>query len=138
MALSSAPYSGFLLGLPQGQFNLVTGPVRIALVGSSYVPDMVGDVFLSDVNDILAGTEKTLTGVTLTYNEDTFAVTATAASATWQTLTLIARWAVLYLGTGTASTSRLIGYLDFVSAREFDAEDLTLTFTTGFAKIPAV
>lgn len=138
MAITSSPYKGFLVGLPQGQFILTSGLIKVALVGIGYVPDMSADVYLADVEDrITAAAEKPLTGVTITYNEDTFTATAHATAVTWQAATFTARWAVIYQWSGSAASSRLIGYLDFGSAREYDAEDFTLTFPDGFAHFPA-
>lgn len=138
MATTSAPYKGFLVGLPQGQFVLTSGLIQVALAGIGYVPDMVADVYLSDVEDVLtAAPAKTLSGVTITYDEDTFTAVAHANALTWQVATFTARWAVIYQWTGLATSSRLLGYIDFGTAREYDAEDFTLTFADGFAHFPA-
>ncbi len=136
MAVTAAPYAGFLLGLGRAQFNLEGGTVTAALAGASYLPDMVAHVYLSDVTNLVsAAAPQQLTGVSLSYANGV--VTAVCNPIVWQAATFTARWAIFYLNTGTASTSRLIGYINFDADKTYNGEDFTLTATNGFVQIPA-
>lgn len=139
MAITAAPYASFLLGLGKGVFNLAADPLRVCLVGSSYLPNMTTHANLSDVFDIVEEAEPMpITSVALTYSSTTFSVTATADDVVWPAATFSATYAVIYKDTSTAATSPLIGYINFGGDRDYDSEDFTLSFTEGFVQIPAV
>jgi hypothetical protein len=99
--------------------NLKTDTIKVALLTSSYTPDIDNHNFLSDVNaNEVSGTGYTAGGATLANPSITKDTTNDRAyldadDTTWANSTLTARYAVLYKSTGTAATSVLIGYIDF-------------------------
>jgi hypothetical protein len=138
MAITAAPYMGFLLGLPQGQFNLNGNNTYVALADGSYVPDLESNRTLSHVTGrVTDATPQRLTGVDFTYSMTTYTVTVVAADVVWPAASFTAHYAVLYLKGSTDNVSPLIGYINFGSDRVYDSEDFTLTFTNGFVQIPA-
>lgn len=99
--------------------DYVNDTIKVALVTSSYTPAHTHE-FFSDVTNEVTGTGYTAGGATLgtkAIAEDTSnnRVKYTAANPSWSTSTITARAAVIYKSTGTASTSALIGYVDFGS-----------------------
>ncbi len=102
-----------------GTINLASDPLKVALVGSSYVPNQSADEFWSTVAaSEVSGDGYTAGGLALTGQ----AVTAdtinhrgkfTANNVTWSNATITAVGAVLYKNTGNPSTAPIIGYVDF-------------------------
>jgi len=113
--------------------NLKTDTIKIALVTSSYTPNIDSHDFFDDVTNEVVGTGYTAGGNTLTVttsqdntdNEGVF----DAADTSWSTSTITARGAVIYKSTGTASTSPLICYIDF----GLNVVSLAGTFAITFA-----
>lgn len=113
--------------------NLKTDTIKIALVTSSYTPNIDSHDFFDDVTNEVVGAGYTAGGNTLTVttsqdntdNEGVFDATDTS----WSTSTITARGAVIYKSTGTASTSPLICYIDF----GLDVVSLAGTFLITFA-----
>lgn len=98
---------------------------------ATYTPDQDAHDFFNDVTNEISGTGYTAGGATLTgksvsYDTATNKVRLIAADAQWTTATFTARYAVYYKSTGTASTSPLIGYLDFGSDQTVTAGTFTL------------
>lgn len=95
--------------------------INCALVTATYTPAQDTDSFWStpQANEI-TGTGYSAGGVTLG-TKSIGAVTGTheipliAANAVWTTASFTCRYAVVYRSTGTASTSPLLGWVDFGS-----------------------
>lgn len=131
---SIAKYNSFL----KNQFNgtnvidFDTDTIKVMLVASAYTPAASTHVNKSDVTNEVTGTNYTAGGTALatkTLTEATGTVTFDAADVTWlQSATgfSTARYAVIYKDTGTASTSPLIGYIDFTADKGNTSGDLTL------------
>ena len=89
---------------------------------------------LTDVNDDTnevsgdgydaGGAEATTKAVT----EATKVTTFDAANVTWTSSTITARYSILYLSTGTAGTSYLIGYADFGEDKSSSSGDFTVAW----------
>lgn len=98
--------------------NLTSDTIKVALVTSSYTPNIDTHVFFSDVTNEVTGTGYVAGGATIA-NPSITVDTANdrayfdADDTTWATSTITARGAVVYKSTGTAATSPLIGYVDF-------------------------
>jgi hypothetical protein len=115
-----------------GGIDLDTDTLKIALVTSSYTPDQDAHDNFDDVTNEVTGTGYTSGGATLTPsvsvdntdNEGVF----DAADVSWTTSTITARGAVIYKSTGTASTSKLICYLDFGSDKSTSNGTFAITF----------
>lgn len=93
--------------LLQGSVNMNTGTVKAALVGSGYTYAATHD-FFDDLGANVIGTPQTLASKTFTNG------TFDAADVSWTALASgsTVKAVVIYIDTGTASTSRLIAYLD--------------------------
>jgi hypothetical protein len=92
--------------------------IKVALCTSTYTPNQDTHDFFNDVTNEVSGTGYTAGGATLgsktaTYTTGTNTCAFDAADTSWSTSTITARYAVVYKSTGTASTSPLIGYIDF-------------------------
>ena len=98
-----------------------TDTIKVALLSSSYTPNQDTDEYFDDVSTHeVSGTGYTAGGNTLAsktvgYTAGTNVTKFDAADVTWTSSTITARYAVVYVATGTASTSALIGYVDFGS-----------------------
>lgn len=95
--------------------------IKVALLSSSYTPNQDTDDYWNDVSAYeVTGTGYTAGGATLAnksvaYTSGTNTTKFDADDVSWTSSTITARYAVIYDSTGTASTSALIGYVDFGS-----------------------
>lgn len=101
--------------------NLATDTIKLALVTSSYTPNIDNDNFWDDVsaNEVGASGSYSAGGATLTVTGSTDNINDKgvfdATDVSFTSATITARYAVIYKSTGTASTSPLIAYIDFGS-----------------------
>lgn len=95
--------------------------IKVALLSSSYTPNQDTDDYWNDISAYeVTGTGYTAGGATLanksvSYTSGTNVTKFDADDVSWTSSTITARYAVVYVATGTASTSVLIGYVDFGS-----------------------
>jgi hypothetical protein len=95
--------------------------IKVALLSSSYTPNQDTQDYWDDVSSFeVSGTGYSTGGATLanksvSYNSSTNVTKFDADDVSWTSSTITARYAVIYDATGTASTSALIGYVDFGS-----------------------
>jgi hypothetical protein len=121
----------------------VNDTIKVALTTSSYTPNQDTHDFFDDVTNEVTGTGYSAGGATLgtktlTYDTATNEVRLDAADAVWTTSTITARYAVVYKSTGTASTSLLLGYVDFGGDQSTSSADFTISWdSTGVLKITA-
>lgn len=114
-------YTKFPAKLANAEIDWDTDTIKVALVTSSYTPDQDAHDYWDDVSaNETSGTGYTSGGATLgsktvTQDNATNKQTFDAADTSWTSSTITARYAVIYKSTGTASTSPLIGYIDFGS-----------------------
>lgn len=95
----------------QGQINLLTDDIRVAIVSNAYVQSMTTDEFLSSVEAHILGTPMALTNRSITggaFDGDNLNFTGIAAGATTEGV-------VIYKHTGNSATSPLIFYADTVT-----------------------
>ena len=123
--MASGFYNSFFSALYRAQIDFSAVTLKVALVSASYVFDenaRDSDEFFSDISGEISGTGYTAGGAALanvTVNDaapgvGNNRVFVDADNALWASTTLSGvRGAVLYVDTGTPSTSRLIRYLDF-------------------------
>jgi hypothetical protein len=95
-----------------------TDTIKVALCTSSYTPNQDTHDFFNDITNEVSGTGYTAGGKTLTasapsYDTASNEVRMDANDVEWTESTITARYAIVYKSTGTASTSPLIGYVDF-------------------------
>lgn len=122
----------------------VTDTIKVALTTSAYTPNQDTHDFFDDITNEVTGTGYTAGGVTLTtkttaYDTASNETRLDADDAIWATSSLTARYAVVYKSTGTASTSPLLGYVDFGGDQTTSAADFTIQWdATGVLKITAL
>lgn len=127
------------------QFDFLSDTVKIALLDSGYTPDQDAHDFFDDVEaEEISGTGYTAGGATLasktlTYTGGTNVVKFDAADVTWTTSTLTARYAVIYVVKGGASSADpLLFYIDFGADVSTTAGTFQITFdAAGIATITA-
>lgn len=140
--MASKLYGNFLLKALNKEVDFDSDTIKVALVSSSYTPDQDAHDYFNDVSTYeVTGTGYTAGGATLasktaTYDSATNVVILDAADTTWASSTITARYAVIYDSTGTASTSPLIGYVDFGSDQSSTSGNFTITWdSTGIVRI---
>lgn len=117
--MASTIYNAFKSELMKGSFNLTSDTIKIALVSSSYSPNIDSHVFFSDVTNEVSASGSysagggTLANKTVTQDNTDDEGVFDADDISFTSATITARGAVVYKSTGTASTSRLICYIDF-------------------------
>lgn len=129
MSVSATLYGGVLLSLANKEVDLGSDTLNVMLLTGSYTP-VDTHRYISDLSDEVVGTGyttggKALTGVTVAYDTDSKTLTLDAEDISWATSTITARYAVIVdTAPGSASTSPLIGYIDFGA----DVSDTNGTF----------
>lgn len=112
--------------------DLNDGNFKVALVTSSYTPDAANHDYFNDITNEVSGTNYTAGGAapgTPTVSKSGGTTTFDAADVTWSQSGAgfsTARYAILYYRTGTASTSPLMGYIDFGGNKGNTTGDLTI------------
>jgi hypothetical protein len=140
--MASKLYGQFLLKALNKEVDFDTDTIKVALLTSSYTPNQDTHDYFNDVSaNEVTGTGYTAGGNTLasktaTYDSGTNVIVLDAADTTWASSTITARYAVVYCSTGTASTSALIGYVDFGSDQSSTNGNFTITWdSTGIVRI---
>ena len=140
--MPSKLYGNFLLKALNKEVDFDTDTIKVALLSSSYTPDQDVHDYLNDVSTYeVSGTGYTAGGNTLasktaTYDSANNVIVLDAADTTLASSTITARYAVIYDSTGTASTSALIGYVDFGSDQSSTNGNFTITWdSTGIVRI---
>ena len=140
--MPSKLYGNFVLKALNKEIDFDTDTIKVALLSSSYTPDQDAHDYFNDVSAAeVSGTGYTAGGNTLasktaTYDSANNVVILDAADTTWASSTITARYAVIYDSTGTASTSPLIGYVDFGSDQSSTSGNFTITWdSTGIVRI---
>lgn len=140
--MASKLYGNFLLKALNKEVDFDSDTIKVALLSSSYTPDQDAHDYFNDVSSYeVTGTGYTSGGATLasktaTYDSATNVIVLDAADVTWSSSTITARYAVVYDSTGTASTSPLIGYVDFGSDQSSTNGNFTITWdSTGIVRI---
>jgi hypothetical protein len=133
--MASVVYNSFKKKIMDGSIDLDTDTIKVALVTSSYSPDIDSHDFFDDVTNEVTGTGYTAGGATLgsvtvtadnTDDEGVF----DAADTTWSSSTITARGAVIYKSTGTDSTSPLIAYIDFGADKSSSSGNFTIQWNS--------
>ena len=140
--MASKLYGQFLSQALNKEIDWDTDTIKVALLTNSYTPDQDAHNYLDDVvaNEV-SGTGYTAGGLTLSnksnsYNSGTNVIVLDADDVTWSSSTITARYAVVYASTGTASTSPLIGYVDFGSDQSSTNGNFTITWdSTGIVRV---
>lgn len=117
--------------------SLTADTIKVALVLSTYSPNVATHEFLTDISSFIVGTDQTLTTKTATagiFNADP--ATWSGGSAPASGATTIA-YLVLYKSTGTAGSSPLIGYIDTATNLPLlpNGGSVSVSWSTGANKI---
>lgn len=141
MAITVTKYDNFLYGQMNGTSNAVidfdTDTIKVALATNSYTPAATTHDFFDDITNEVTGTNYTAGGATLgskTVALSSGTVTFDAADVTWTASGSgfsTARYAIIYKSTGTASTSRLICYVNFGADVGNTVADLVLVWNAS-------
>lgn len=134
--MASAIYNSAKKKLIDGTIDIDTNTIKVALLSSSYTPNIDTHVFFSDLsNELATASGYTAGGLSLANKSVTIDTGNDRAyfdadDATWSASgTLTWRYAVIYMSTGTAGTSPLIGYIDFGTDRSvISGETATITW----------
>ena len=118
MAVSANWYGLGLKAFMDGSIVYATDTIKVALVTSAYPPNQDTDQFFSTIVNEVTGTGYTAGGATLASKTSTYVAASNtvqldAADTSWANSTITARYAIVYKSTGTASTSPLLGYVNF-------------------------
>jgi hypothetical protein len=121
----------------------VSDTIKVSLHTSTYTPNQDTDDFFNDATNEVSGTGYTAGGVTLgskttAYDSATNETRLDAADVSWTSASFTARYAVVYKDTGTASTSPVLGYVDFGGDETVSSGTFNITWdATGVLKITA-
>lgn len=119
MAVSAKWYGNGLKAAFNKEVDWDTDTIKVALCTSSYTPDQDAHDYFDDITNELATANgytaggATLASKTITYTGATNKLKLDAADTSWANTAFTARYAIIYLSTGTAATSPLLGYVDF-------------------------
>lgn len=135
--MSNALYTAAKAAILDNTLDLHDGDIRCLLVTAGYTPNLAVDDNLDDISSgfritaAVALTTKTVTGGV--FDADDVVFTSLSGG------TPIAG-VVLYLNTGTESTSKLLAYLDTVAGLPFtpNGANLTVRWSNGASKILAL
>lgn len=139
--MPSKLYGNFLVKALNKEVDWDTDTIKVALTTSSYTPNQDTHDYFNDVTNEVTGTGytaggNTLASKTITYDDANNVIILDAADTTWASSTITARYAVVYASTGTASTSPLIGYVDFGSDQSSTNGNFTITWdSTGIVRV---
>lgn len=139
--MPSKLYGNFLVKALNKEVDWDTDTIKVALTTSSYTPNQDTHDYFNDVTNEVTGTGytaggNTLASKTITYDDANNVIVLDAADTTWASSTITARYAVVYASTGTASTSPLIGYVDFGSDQSSTNGNFTITWdSTGIVRV---
>jgi hypothetical protein len=131
--MNSVLYNIFKSELLKGNIDLENDTIRVALLTSSYTPNIDTHKDFADLTNEVSetGTGYTAGGKALTTKAVTKDTTDDegvfdADNVTWADSSITARYAVIYKDTGVAATSTLIGYIDFATNQISDSGDFTI------------
>lgn len=132
--MASVVYNAAKANLLNGGIDLDTDTIKVALVTSSYTPDIDTHEDFADVTNEVSGTGYTAGGatlgtVTVTKNTTDDRGVFDAADVTWSSSTITARGAVIYKSTGVAGTSLLLCYVDFGSDKTSSNGNFTIQWS---------
>lgn len=127
--MSSALYNGYKVNAAKGAIAFLTDTIKVALLKSTYTPDIDNHKFFSDViAQESSGTGyttggNTLTSPTVTEDDVNDRAVLSGANVAWPTATIAdARYAVIYKSTGNNATSPLIGYIDLLATKSWNGD----------------
>lgn len=131
-----AVYNNYKEQVFNATIDLVNDTLKVALLTSTYTPNIDTHDNFDDLTNEVVGTGYTAGGETVTNPSVTQDNTNDlgkfdADDVTWTSSTITARYAVLYKDSGVASTSPLIAYIDFGADKSSSAGDFKIQWNTS-------
>lgn len=128
-------YNNFKKNIMNGNIDLDTDDIKVALVTSTYTPNQDTHEDFADITNEVTGTGYTAGGASLANDAVTADTTDNegvydADDITWSSSTITARAAILYKDSGVDTTSWLIAYLDFGSDQSSSSGNFTIQWGT--------
>ena len=127
-------FDNFKKNVMNGNIDLDTNTIKVALVTSGYTPTQATHEFFNQVTSEVSGTGYTAGGSTLA----SAAVTASggkgvfdANDTSWANSTITARAAVIYKDSGASTTSPIIAYIDFGSDKVSSGGEFKITWNAS-------
>lgn len=117
----------------KGEIAWATDTIKVALLDSTYTPNIDTHVYFSDISGEITGGGYTAGGYTLASKAATTDTTNNraefdAADVSITSFTNVFRYLVVYKSTGVAATSRLICYIDLGSNVTVTNSTYTITW----------
>jgi hypothetical protein len=141
MAVTAKLYASVFAKAFNKEIDLDTDTIKVALATSTYTPSQTTHDYFNDITNEVTGTGYTAGGATLaskTVTTSSLTFTFDAADTSWASSTITARYAIIYVSTGTASTSALIAYVDFGADVVSSGAAFSITWdATGIASFTA-
>lgn len=136
MSVTAKMYGNALLKALNKEVDWDTDTIKVALCTSTYSPNQDSHEYFDDITNEVVGANYTTGGATLgsktiEYVSGTNTVKLDGADVVWSSSTLTARYAVIYVATGTASTSVLLGYVDFGEDKISDNVEFKITWNAS-------
>lgn len=118
MAITAKLYAPYVAKVNNKEIDFDTDTIKVALATSSYTPSQTTHDYFNDItNELTTASGYTAGGATIASKTVTLATLTQqfdAADTSWTFSALVTfRYAIVYVSTGTSSTSPLIGYIDF-------------------------
>lgn len=118
MAVTNKWYGNAFKAAFNKEVDFNSDTVKAALVTSSYAFDQDVHDYFNDITNEVTGTGYTAGGATVgsctvAYDGASNTLTLDATDVSWASSTITARGLVLYVSTGTGSTSPLLCFVDF-------------------------
>ena len=134
MAVTAELYTKCFTSAFDAEIDLAADTIKVALCTSSYTPDQDAHDYFDDITNEVEGTGYTAGGEELSNKSQNAAsgtYTFDADDTVWSSSTFTARYAIIYKDTGTASTSPLIGYVNFGADVSPTASDMTIQWNAS-------
>lgn len=132
--MADVVFDNFKKNIMNGNIDLDTDTIKVALVTDGYTPTQATDEFFNQVTNEVEGTGYSAGGESLASK----AVTASggkgvfdANDVIWANSTITARGAVIYKDTGAPSTSPVVAYIDFGSDKISSGGDFKITWNAS-------
>jgi len=134
--MTNQVYNSFKRDSMVGVFNLSADTLKVALVTSSYSPNIDTHAKYSDITNEVVGagystSGQTLAGVTITEDTVNDKAYLDANDVDWTSSTITAAGAVIYKVSGAAATSPLVGYVDFGGSKSSSNGDFIIQWNVN-------
>jgi len=119
-------------------FDFLGGTIKAALFDNAHTPNPTVNEFLSDLaNEVNAGTypdyaRQTLAGKTITQGASNKVVFDANDVSFGASVTIVARYLYLFLDTGVAGTSKLMGYIDLNNGGSANVASVASAFSVAW------